>query len=442
MKSALARGLYSAASYTLTPFAVSRLLIKSRKNADYRKHIGERFGYGKNISEAGRISRGQRHLHFHAVSVGETLAAAPIIKELCSHHPHWSFSVSVTTPTGRDQAEKHLSDIADIRFLPFDLPDAMTRFLGKIQPDLLVIVETELWPNLIAACHRLNIPTLLMNGRMSEKSALGYKKMPAVTEPMLAKIDLVLAQFDADARRFTELGCSPERVIGVGNLKFDMQLSDTERHLVERYRAVWNLNARPVWIAASTHPGEESLLLAQHQVLLRSFPELLLVLAPRHPDRAQEVQTITANHGLSCLRRTQAVDLDSPDPASVQSLDCQVFILDTLGELSLFYGLADIAFVGGSLVEHGGHNPIEPALWELPILTGLHCHNFSEITRQLAESGALVQCDDAHQLGANLAELIADQKLRNSIGEKSKPVINANQGSLARQRKQIENLLG
>lgn len=432
MKPPLARGLYSAASYLLTPVAFGRLLIKSRKNPDYRSYLGERLGYIK------KSKSGTKHLHFHAVSVGETLAAVPVIKDLNTDHPDWSFSISVTTPTGREQAQKHLSSIAEVSFLPFDLPDAVARFVNRINPDLMVLVETELWPNLINYCAKQDIPRVLINGRMSEKSAANYKKMASVTRPMMQQLDLVLAQFEEDAQRFVDLGCAAESVLQQGNLKFDIQLTEELRQHAKQYKESWQLYKRPVFIAASTHPGEEAMLLDQYQRLLDVHTDLLMILVPRHPDRTAEVEQLVSNRNISSIRRTQ---LNKVDDNGAELIDSQVLILDTLGELSLFYGLSDIAFVGGSLIEHGGHNPIEPALWGLPILTGTHCFNFLEITKQLADSGALVQCSSVDQLFDKLQELLGDSQLQEVMGKKSADVLKTNRGSLHRQKQQIESLL-
>ena len=428
MKPCLARGLYSTASYLLTPLAFGRLAVKSRKNPAYRSHLGERLGYTKTGE------KGAKHLHFHAVSVGETLAAVPVIKDLSAAHSDWSFSISVTTPTGREQAQKHLSAIAEISFLPFDLPDAVNRFLTRIEPDLMVLVETELWPNLVNYCSKQIIPVVLINGRMSEKSARSYKKVASLTRPMMQQMDLVLAQFEEDAQRFIDLGCIAENVLPIGNLKFDIQLTEDLHQQATEYKANWGLQDRLVFIAASTHPGEEEILLDQYKELLVLHPNLLMILVPRHPERAAEIEQLVMDRKISSTRRTQLNEKQSFP-------DAQVLILDTLGELSLFYGLSDIAFVGGSLIEHGGHNPIEPALWNLPILMGVHCFNFLEITKRLSDSGALVQCKSADQLFDKLQELLADSQLQESMGKKSADVLKTNRGSLQRQKQQIENLL-
>ncbi len=429
MKPELARGFYSAATYVSVPFALARLGLKSRQAKGYREHIAERFGF------VASPERGVKHIHFHAVSVGETLAAVPVIKSLLEDHPDWSISLSVTTPTGREQAEKHLSDQVYICYLPFDTGSAVRRFLRAVVPDLLVMVETELWPNLIYQCRKQNISTLLLNGRMSEKSARNYLKLASLTRQMMSRIDLVLAQFDEDASRFVTLGCKPDSVLTLGNLKFDAKLSDELRQRAPQQRVDWQMADRPIWIAASTHPGEEESILEVHKRLLDIFPQLLLILVPRHPQRCPEVESLVAGQSLSYQLRSA---LQESETLLEQS---QVLILDTLGELALFYGMTDIAFVGGSLVRHGGHNPIEPALWQLPILTGTHCYNFLEITAQLLRAGALCQCADNEELYLKLVQLLSDPELRQRMGRASQPVIAANQGSLKNQQSQIEQLL-
>lgn len=428
MKSGLARGLYSTASYLLTPIALIRLGVKSRTNPEYRRHIGERFGC---ITSPQRRAK---HIHFHAVSVGETLAAAPVVKLLAQQHADLSISLSVTTPTGREQAQKHLSDIARISYLPFDNPGSVKRFLQRIQPDLLVMVETELWPNLIYQCHSSNIPTLLMNGRMSAKSARSYKRMPALTKGMMSQINIVLAQFQGDARRFIELGCVADAVSTLGNLKFDAVLSDEMRLRASGLRDNW-LAKRRVWIAASTHPGEEESLLEIHKQLRKQFPDLLLILVPRHPERKSELESLISSKELPWIVRSELAE------DSALNDDISILLVDTLGELNLFYGMADLAFVGGSLVPHGGHNPIEPALWSLPIFSGQYCHNFLEISQQLAEAGSLQQCANDKELLDGLANLLEQTDSREKVGKKSQQVVAANQGSLDRQKAQIERLL-
>lgn len=429
MKPSLARGLYSAAAYLTLPLALTRLGLKSGKDSGYSGHISERFGF------VACPERGVKHLHFHAVSVGETLAAVPVIKSLLQDHPDWTISLSVTTPTGREQAEKHLSGLVSISYLPFDTGIGVRRFLQRIKPDLLIMVETELWPNLIHQCRRQSVPSLLLNGRMSAKSARNYLKVSSLTGQMMSQIDRVLAQFDEDAQRFIELGCRPESVLTLGNLKFDAELSDDLKRRAVQLRSAWQIMDRPVWIAASTHPGEEQPLLEIHRELLETLPGLLLILVPRHPQRRQEVEVLVEGQSLNYQLRSGLQERD------VLPAEKQVLILDTLGELGLFYGMADVAFVGGSLIPHGGHNPIEPALWHLPVLTGMHCHNFLEITAQLLGAGALHQCADKQQIRQQLELLLSEPGLRQARGQSAQPVIAANQGSLKKQQEQIEKLL-
>ena len=429
MKPELARGLYSAAAYLLTPVALLRLGVKSQKNSGYRQHIGERFGF------VASPQRRDKHIHFHAVSVGETLAAVPMIKSLSQAHDDWRISISVSTPTGREQAQKHLVGLAEISYLPFDTPGAVQRFLDRVKPDLMVMVETELWPNLVHQCHKRKISTLLMNGRMSAKSAQSYLKMASLTKQMMSEIDLVLAQFSEDKNRFIELGCAAESVVTSGNLKFDANLSEQVKSRAQMLRSDWQLQDRPVWIAASTHLGEEEIILELHKKLLLDLPNLLLILVPRHPERRPEIESLIVDQNLKAVVRSEI------DEHAVLGAENSVMLVDTLGELNLFYGLSDLAFVAGSLIPHGGHNPIEPALWKLPVLTGQHCHNFMEITDQLVCAGSLIQCADKQELFGHLYELLQNPERRQQMGSAADQVIAQNQGSLDRQRQQIEELI-
>ena len=426
MSQSVPRYLYSAAMYAAAPILTARLLVKSRTDTGYRASLKERFGWIR------RPGSSNTRVHFHSVSVGEALAAIPLIESLLAAHPGLAVSVSVTTPTGRARVEQILGNRVDLYYLPFDLPDAMSRFLKRLNPGLVVLMETELWPNLIHQCRVRLIPTLVVNARMSAKSARRYRRVPWLAESMTSEISEVLAQFPADASRFVDLGCSPGRVFVVGSLKFDAALGESTKRAVKALKKEWLLGKRKVWIAASTHDGEELVLLGVHRRLREEFPDLLLVLVPRHPHRCERVAELLLENELSFVHRS----------AIGQVNDAAVVLVDTLGELSRLYGLADWAFVGGSLVYHGGHNPIEAALWELPILCGPHTYNFAEITNQLAESGALQVVEDADSMTQVARGLLAKPRNAKQFGRASLPVVERNRGSMQRQQQRIEALLG
>ena len=404
----------------------ARLLVKSREHRGYRSHLGERFGW------APTLGSGNRRVHFHCVSVGESLAAIPLIENLAQQYPQLAISVSVTTPTGRDRLQERLPNAIEIVWLPFDLPDAMARFLQRLQPELVVLIETELWPNLVHQCYQRQVPVVVVNARMSSRSARGYRRVARLAESMLAEVSLVMAQFPADASRFVDLGCPPSRVQVTGSLKFDSVLSDEQRKTRDAATKEWGLADRKVWIAASTHEGEEEALLQMHQQLLQQQPNACLILVPRHPHRCADIRQLLEQQKLTCQQRSQ---IDGP-------VSAQVILVDTIGELGWLYGLAQVAFVGGSLIPHGGHNPIEAALWEIPVLTGAHTHNFDEVTQQLAGAGALYQAEDPQALSGQLNQWLAQPDQAAQAASTALPVLQRNRGSLNRQLEAIGRLLG
>lgn len=404
----------------------ARLLVKSREHRGYRSHLGERFGW------APTLGSGNRRVHFHCVSVGESLAAIPLIENLAQQSPQLAISVSVTTPTGRDRLQERLPNAIEIVWLPFDLPDAMARFLQRLQPELVVLIETELWPNLVHQCYQRQVPVVVVNARMSSRSARGYRRVARLAESMLAEVSLVMAQFPADASRFVDLGCPPSRVQVTGSLKFDSALSDEQRRKRDEVLNEWGLADRKVWIAASTHEGEEEALLQMHQQLLQQQPNACLILVPRHPHRCADIRQLVEQQQLTCQQRSQ---IDGP-------VSAQVILVDTIGELGWLYGLAQVAFVGGSLIPHGGHNPIEAALWQIPVLTGAHTHNFDEVTQQLAGAGALYQAEDPQALSGQLNQWLAQPDQAAQAASTALPVLQRNRGSLNRQLEAIGRLLG
>ncbi len=426
MKSNIPRRLYSAALYLAAPAMTARLLVKSREHRGYRSHLGERFGW------APTLGSGNRRVHFHCVSVGESLAAIPLIENLAQQSPQLAISVSVTTPTGRDRLQERLPNAIEIVWLPFDLPDAMARFLQRLQPELVVLIETELWPNLVHQCYQRQVPVVVVNARMSSRSARGYRRVARLAESMLAEVSLVMAQFPADASRFVDLGCPPSRVQVTGSLKFDSALSDEQRRKRDEVLNEWGLADRKVWIAASTHEGEEEALLQMHQQLLQQQPNACLILVPRHPHRCADIRQLVEQQQLTCQQRSQ---IDGP-------VSAQVILVDTIGELGWLYGLAQVAFVGGSLIPHGGHNPIEAALWQIPVLTGAHTHNFDEVTQQLAGAGALYQAEDPQALSGQLNQWLAQPDQAAQAASTALPVLQRNRGSLNRQLEAIGRLLG
>ena len=386
------RTLYTLILHLALPFIFLRLLWRAWRAPAYGKRIGERFAIGLPAFRTGGI-------WIHAVSLGESIAAAPLIRELLARHPELPITVTCMTPTGSERIQALFGSRIQHCYLPYDLPWACARFLGRLQPRLAVIMETELWPNHIHACHRRGIPVALANARLSERSARGYARFPRLTAPMLAELSLIAVQTAAEAERFRQLGARPERVEVTGSIKFDLSVDPELPHRAAELRGAWGAAQRPLWIAASTHAGEDEVILAAHRQLLAERPDALLILVPRHPERFTQVFELCRREGFTTLRRSTGEAL---------AADVQVLVGDTLGELLFLYALADLAFVGGSLVANGGHNLLEPAALGKPLLAGPHLFNFLEIAAQLREAGDLLEVADAGQLHAALRQLFAN----------------------------------
>jgi len=406
------RYLYTTLLYLATPLILTRLYWRSRKDPHYRRRWAERFGLFPPLPAGGC-------LWLHAVSVGETRAALPLIRALQVRYPELPLLVTTTTPTGSRQVWQALGNTVFHVYAPYDLPDVITRFLKRTRPRLAVIMETELWPNLLHGCRTAGIPVIVANARLSERSARRYGKLPGLTAPMLADTTLIAAQTEADAARFRALGAPQVQVMG--NLKYDLTLPEG---LPEEGRELRRRlgEQRPVLIAASTHAGEDELVLDVFARLRRDHPNLLLILVPRHPERFNDVAELCRRRGLVVVRRSEG----QPCPPSTP-----VFLGDTMGELLLFYAAADIAFVGGSLTPTGGHNVLEPALLGLPVLFGSHMFNFMEAGQRLLEARAAWQVADAAELAGVTGQLLADPIQAQAAGQRGRAAVEANRGALA-----------
>ncbi|MEW5973961.1 MAG: lipid IV(A) 3-deoxy-D-manno-octulosonic acid transferase [Pseudomonadota bacterium] len=424
--------IYSSLLRALTPLAFARLWWKGRGNPAYRKRWGERLGRIPDLPERPR-------LWVHAVSVGEAIAASPLVRAWRARHPDWAVLVTTTTPTGSAQVRRLFGDAVEHVYLPFDLPGAVRRFLAHARPTLGVIMETELWPNLFAEADRRGIPLMLANARLSERSMRGYSRVGGLVRPTLSHLRLIAARGPEDAARFLALGAAPDRVEALGNLKFDLDVLPEVIEHGKAWRAMLGQDC-PVWIAASTHPGEDEQVLAAHRMVLATHPDAMLLLAPRHPERADEVARLIEARAFRLVRRSV---LSPSPPAPLPSRERGTIILiDTLGELMDFYAASDVAFVGGSLVPHGGHNPLEPAALGLPVLTGPHVHNFNEVFDAMRARGAAREVMDAHALGMAVAELLEDATRRRAMGEAGKTWMEAHRGALDRLVGRLESLVG
>lgn len=407
--------LYQVLLYLIQPLIWLRSLLRSRKAPAYRKRWGERYGFC-----AGKVVAGG--IMLHSVSVGETLAAIPLVRALRHRYPSLPITVTTMTPTGSERVQSAFGKDVHHVYLPYDLPGSVNRFLDQVNPKLVIIMETELWPNLINALHRRKIPLVIANARLSARSAAGYKKIGSFIRNMLQRITLIAAQNQEDGDRFIELGLRRSQLTVTGSLKFDISVTPELAARAVTLRRQWAPH-RPVWIATSTHDGEETILLEAHRQLLQQFPTLLLILVPRHPERFPKAIELTQKAGLSYTLRSKG---------EVPSSSTQVVIGDTMGELMLLYGIADLAFVGGSLVERGGHNPLEAAAHAIPVLMGPHTFNFKDICAKLEQAEGLITVTDTLSLVKEITQLLTDEDCRLYYGRHAVDVLHENQGALQR----------
>ncbi|RMV46764.1 3-deoxy-D-manno-octulosonic-acid transferase [Pseudomonas syringae pv. helianthi] len=422
------RTLYTVLFHLGLPLVALRLWLRARKAPAYRQRIGERFARGLPAMQRGGI-------WVHAVSVGESIAAAPMIRALLMQYPRLPITVTCMTPTGSERIRALFADEPRIQhcYLPYDLPWAAGRFLDHVQPRLGIIMETELWPNHIHQCALRAIPVVLANARLSERSARGYARFARLTRPMLAEMAWFAVQTEAEAQRFRDLGARPECVSVTGSIKFDLSIDPQLLERAAHLREQWQTTQRPVWIAASTHAGEDESVLSAHRTLLKRHPDALLILVPRHPERFDSVHALCQQQGFTTIRRS-----------SMQAVTADVSVLmgDTMGELLFLYALADIAFVGGSLVPNGGHNLLEPAALARPVLSGPHLFNFLEIATMLRKAGALQEVSDATSLATAVQGLFDQPQQARNMADAGLAVMKANQGALQRLLDRIGRLMG
>ncbi|WP_111655608.1 lipid IV(A) 3-deoxy-D-manno-octulosonic acid transferase [Isoalcanivorax indicus] len=419
------RLLYSVLLILLSPLVLARMLWPRRGKPHYGRRWNELLGGGPVTPPGG--------LWFHAVSVGEVVAATPVIRRLREAFPAQPILLTTTTTTGAEAARGLLADpMIRHAYAPLDLPGAVARFLRRHRPTALLLMETELWPNQLAACGRRGLPVVLLNARLSERSCQRYARFAGLFRSLSQHLTLLLCQHNDDAARFALLGVARERLHVTGSVKFDITYDDQVYAAGAALRQQWGAQ-RPVWIAASTHAGEEEQVLAAFEQVRVQHPEALLVLVPRHPQRFDDVAGICRSRGLAMVRRTEG------RPVSAAT---QVYLGDTMGELPVMFAAADLAFVGGSLVPVGGHNLLEPAALGRAALTGPHYFNFSDITAQLCARGAVREVADAVMLAQTVSALLGDPAARAAMGEAGQAVVHANQGALERTLAALTEVLG
>ena len=359
-------------------------------------------------------------LWVHAVSVGEVQAATALVNVLRKRFPSQKILLTTFTATGSERVCANFPQDVLHCYVPYDLPGAVQRFLVHTRPHLAIIMETELWPNIFHYCHELGIPIILANARMSERSARGYRRVVGIIKETLTKVSAIAAQTEQDAARLIALGAPPERVHTTGSIKFDIRLPASLHEEAAVLRRSWGSD-RAVWIAASTHEGEEKYVLDVFEAVKKVVQDSLLVLVPRHPERFSKVTALCHKRGYTTVSRS---DQQPCGPGT------DIFIGDSMGELALFYAAADVAFVGGSLVPVGGHNLLEPAALGLATITGPYMFNFAEISRLLCEEGVVRQVQDTQQLTEAVIGLLRDPNLRYAMGEKGKHLVEKNRGAL------------
>ena len=417
-------GLYSLVLHLAFPVTLYHLIWRGMRQREYLQRWPERYAW----------LDGKLDLHdtiwVHAVSVGEVIAARPLVDGLMAAHPDRPLLVTTITPTGSERVRAIWGDKVHHVYLPYDLRSMVRRFLDRALPAIAVIVETEIWLNLYVECGRRGIPLVMVNARLSERSLRGYLPVQALARLAMKAVTQGAAQSNADAARLARIGADPARVVVTGNLKYDLKLPEGIEAQAARWRQAWG--QRPVWIAASTHPPEEDAVLEIHARLLERHPDALLLWAPRHPERFVPVAESAAALGMRTASR-RADALPSPDT--------QVFVVDTLGELLRFFAAADVAFVGGSLCDVGGHNVLEPAALGIPSVVGPRTFNFAEVTRRLRDANALRQAPDAAKVGDELLALLEDDAARVLMGNAGRRQVSELSGALGRTLALIEGLL-
>ena len=418
------RAAYAVLTYLMLPIYAGYWFVRGFANRSYWEKISQRFGAGYPRPVGGCI-------WVHAVSVGEVQAAIPLVRALMERFPERHLMITTVTPTGAARVRRLFGDKVEHAYLPFETPHAVTNFFDATQPHIALVIETEIWPNLYRECGQRAVPLILVSARISPKSVQSYRKFLPLFRETLSHGIVIAAQSEADADRFKLLGAAPKRTWVTGNIKFDIEMPDATLAQGSALRRD-NFEDRPVWVAASTHDREESQVLQAHRIVQREFPNAILVLIPRHPERFSAVRSMLHREGARFLSRTDGTPCTS---------DAEVYLVDTMGEVPLFYAASDIAFVGGTLVPVGGHNLLEPAALKKPVVTGPHLYNTQDIADKFSKVGASIVVDDGEQLGAAISRLFADQKTADEVGKRGFELVQQNRGALSRLLELIEPLM-
>lgn len=419
------RRIYNFIFYLILPLILLRLLWKSYKLPAYRKRWPERLGFL-------RINPLNESIWLHAVSLGETNAALPLIKSLKARYPDTNIVVTVMTPTGSARIKEVFGDSVLHFYVPYDYSGAVNRFLNYINPRLLIIMEKELWPNILHYCEKRRIPVMLANAIVSKHSLSGYRKIKTLTKNMLKNVNIIAAQTQLDAQRFIYLGAEPGKVKVIGNIKFDITIPEGLIDKAKELRAALGAN-RNIWVAGSTHQGEEEKILQAHQKIKQFLPNTLLILVPRHPERFSEITELAKKQGFNVMRRSEQQAYNS---------ETDILIGDTMGELLLFYAASDVAVVCGSFMPGiGGHNLLEPAALNIPVISGIFLDNCSEISQLLENAEALIKVNNVEELADAIIKLLKDPLLREKQSAAGFSVVARNRGVLNKLMDFIQSLL-
>ena len=404
----LRRVFYSVIIYLIFPFVILRLLWRGISNPAYRQRIPERLGLVKRDSQKPII-------WIHAVSVGETIAAQPLIEALINNYPNYRILLTTTTPTGSDRVKSLFSDRVMHVYFPYDLPEIIYRFLKRIKPQIFIVVETEIWPNLYAACYKRKIPIIIVNARLSERSTKSYLKIKNLVAETLSYVSQIAVRSEADAVSFKKLGADSSKIQVTGNIKFDISVDKKQIEKGKQRKKDWG-KSRPVWIAASTHEGEDEELLRIYLSLLKNFPTLLLVLIPRHPERFDRVYQLCSE-----LHAQDIKTLRHSDQSTYKDVQVNIILGDSMGEMQSWFATADIAFIGGSLVKTGGHNPLEAIVQNVPVVSGQYMFNFEDIVTELQGISLLTICDSPLEVQNNVERLLKND--HSTVNDESKLVM-------------------
>jgi 3-deoxy-D-manno-octulosonic-acid transferase len=407
--------LYSTILACLLPFVLLRLAIRGFRDNRYWQRCRERFGYVQN-------QESRPVIWLHAVSVGEVRAASILMHRLMERYPDYQWHITTVTPTGAEMVQQIFGDTLSHSYLPYDLPWFVNRFLDRLCPSLVLIMETEIWPNLFQACHQRNIPLCMLNARMSESSCNRYTRLARFTQQTLNHLTLVTAKSELDRERFIKLGVDKAQVVCPGNVKFDINLSEAVFSEAEKLRRK-RLDGSKIWTAGSTHPGEDEVVIDAHLRVLKKYPDTLLILVPRHPERVGDLAKLCDKAGLTWKYSSEGIET---------ILSVQIIIGDRIGELLQFYAASDVAFVGGSLIPHGGQNLLEPAAVSVPILTGPNVGNFKDVYQILNKADAVVTIKDCEDLAMQLSTWFEEPGLAKAVGQSAWQVVEQNKGAVNR----------